>query len=42
MGKKIYPIKNWGGLDVDKEWQIPQVKYWLEYHGFTDDNCPYK
>ena|SRR3989338_3017018 len=29
MGKKIYPLKQWGGLDVDYEWQIPQVEYWL-------------
>ena len=30
MGRKIAPIKSWGGLDVDFEWQIPQVKYWLK------------
>lgn len=30
MGKKIYPLKQWGGLDVDYEWQIPQVEYWLD------------
>ena len=29
MGKKIYPLKQWGGLDVDYPWQIPQVEYWL-------------
>lgn len=29
MGKRIYPLKQWGGLDVDYEWQIPQVEYWL-------------
>jgi len=23
MGQKIYPLKQWGGLDVDYEWQIP-------------------
>lgn len=34
MGKKIYPLKQWGGLDVDFEWQIPQVEYWLKKHGF--------
>ena len=37
MGKKIYPLKQWGGLDVDYEWQIPQVEYWLKKHGFTKD-----
>ena len=30
MGKKIKPIKSWGGLDVDFEWQIPSVEYWLK------------
>ncbi|MFC1807244.1 cytidylyltransferase domain-containing protein [Candidatus Omnitrophota bacterium] len=29
MGQKIYPLKQWGGLDVDHEWQLPQVEYWL-------------
>ena len=29
MGKKIYPLKQQGGLDVDYEWQIPQAEYWL-------------
>lgn len=29
MGRKIYPLKQWGGLDVDYEWQIPQVECWL-------------
>ena len=29
MGKKIYPLKQWGGCDVDYEWQVPQVEYWI-------------
>lgn len=36
MGRKIYPVKQWGGLDVDEEWQIPQVEYWLRFHEKTD------
>jgi len=35
MGQKIYPLKQWGGLDVDYEWQIPQVEFWLKSHGFS-------
>jgi hypothetical protein len=35
MGRRIYPIKQWGGLDVDAEWQIPQVEFWLRQHGVT-------
>lgn len=36
MGKKIYPLKQWGGCDVDYEWQVPQVEYWLREHGFEE------
>lgn len=32
MGRKIYPLKQWGGLDVDYEWQIPMVEFWLKKH----------
>ena len=41
MGKKIYPIKQWGGLDVDYEWQLPQIEFWLTKHGFTEEKLPY-
>jgi hypothetical protein len=30
MGKKIYPLKQWGGCDVDFEWQIPMVEFWIK------------
>lgn len=30
MGQNIYPIYNEAGLDVDYEWQIPQVEFWLK------------
>ena len=33
MGKKIMPIKSWGGCDVDYKWQIPGVEYWLISNG---------
>ncbi len=37
MGKRIYPIANEAGLDVDYEWQFPQVDWWLRKRGgFTD------
>jgi hypothetical protein len=29
MGRRIYPIKNAAGLDVDYAWQIPQAEFWL-------------
>ena len=34
MGKKIAPIFSWGGCDVDYEWQIPTVEFWLRKHSF--------
>ena len=36
MGQKIAPIENWGGCDVDYEWQIPQVEFWLRANGYTE------
>ena len=41
MGRKILPIKQWGGLDVDYPWQVPLVEYWLREHGFTETGTPY-
>lgn len=38
MGQNIYPLRQWGGCDVDYEWQIPQVEYWLKSHGFVPGN----
>ncbi len=35
MGQRIYPLEQWGGLDVDYEWQMPLVEYWLKAHGVT-------
>jgi len=35
MGQRIYPLQQWGGCDIDYEWQIPQVEFWLKKHGFT-------
>lgn len=41
MGQTSYAISNWGGLDVDTAWQIPQVEFWLKEEGFTDSKLPY-
>ena len=35
MGHRIAPIYSWGGCDIDYEWQIPGVEYWLIQHGYT-------
>ena len=41
MGRKIYPLKQWGGCDIDYEWQVPGVEFWLREQGFTADKMPY-
>lgn len=41
MGRKIYPLKQWGGCDIDYIWQVPGVEYWLREHGFSEDKNPY-
>ena len=41
MGRRIYPLKQWGGCDVDYAWQVPSVEYWLREHGFTESKTPY-
>lgn len=42
MGQRIYPLKQWGGCDVDFEWQVPMVEYWLKKHGFNEEKTPYE
>ena len=41
MGQRIYPLRQWGGCDVDYEWQVPGVEYWLRENGFTETTTPY-
>ncbi|MFC1823057.1 cytidylyltransferase domain-containing protein [Thermodesulfobacteriota bacterium] len=41
MGRRIYPLKQWGGCDIDYVWQVAGVEYWLKEHGFTEGTTPY-
>jgi hypothetical protein len=41
MGRRIYPLRQWGGCDIDYEWQVPGVEFWLRRHGFTETVTPY-
>jgi CMP-N-acetylneuraminic acid synthetase len=36
MGQKIHPLISWGGCDIDYEWQVPMVEFWLRKHGFAE------
>jgi len=38
MGRAIYPLKQWGGCDVDYEWQIPMVEFWLKKQGYSEND----
>lgn len=33
MGRKIYPLRQEAGCDIDYEWQVPGVEYWLKKYG---------
>ena len=41
MGQSIHPLKQWGGMDVDYEWQVPGAEFWLVRHGFSETATPY-
>ena len=41
IGRVVYPLKQWGGLDIDFKWQFPMVEFWLREHGFTETITPY-
>jgi hypothetical protein len=36
MGQRIGSIPSWGGCDIDYEWQLPGVEFWLRQHGIED------
>jgi hypothetical protein len=42
LGRKVHPIKQWGGMDIDYHWQVPIVEHWLRQHGFTESSLPYE
>lgn len=42
LGKKQASIKKDFGFDLDAEWQVPVLEYWLIKHGFTAEKTPYQ
>jgi CMP-N-acetylneuraminic acid synthetase len=40
-GNKVYPLQKEAGLDIDFEWEVPQARYWLRKHGFSEEETPY-
>ena len=41
MGKKIYPLLQSGGLDIDYSYELPIAESWLKEKGFTAKKLPY-
>lgn len=41
IGRMVYPLEQWGGLDIDFKWQYPIVEFWLREHGFSEEKTPY-
>ncbi|MCK5175827.1 MAG: cytidylyltransferase [Planctomycetes bacterium] len=33
MGQRIFPLRQEAGFDLDYEWQVPNVEYWLKKYG---------
>ncbi len=42
LGRRIWPIVQRGGLDVDDEEGMALTEYWLRRHGFTETTTPYE
>ena len=41
MGKKIHPLIQEGGLDIDYLYEVPIAEGWLRGKGFTEKKLPY-
>lgn len=42
MGKKILPVYNTFGCDIDADWQTGATLHWLKARGFTEKKTPYE
>ncbi len=42
IGRKVHPLHQEAGFDVDFEWQFPVVEWFLKQNGFTESSTPYE
>lgn len=42
MGRKILPVYNTYGCDIDLPWQAKASEWWLKNNGFSVESTPYK
>ncbi len=40
LGAKVFPLKQFGGGPVDRQWQVPKMEYWLKKQGVRDNPRP--
>lgn len=40
LGKKVRPLKQFGGGPVDRQWQVPKMEYWLKKQGVRETERP--
>jgi hypothetical protein len=36
LGRRVAPLKQWGGGPVEAPWQVPHAEHWLKKHGVAD------
>jgi len=41
LGRKVLPLKQWGGGPIDYRWQIPALEIWLKKNGATDSSATF-
>ena len=41
LGQKQGALVKEFGFDVDQEWQVPVIEFWLRNHGFAEGTTPY-
>jgi CMP-N-acetylneuraminic acid synthetase len=42
QGKRSKAIETDFGFDIDTEWQVVVIEYWLKKHGFTESTIPWE
>jgi GTP:adenosylcobinamide-phosphate guanylyltransferase len=42
MGRRSFPLRQRGGLDIDHDYGVAMTEHWLKKHGFTETQTPYE
>ncbi len=41
IGQSVYPLRQFGGLDIDHPYGVAHTEWWLRAHGFSETATPY-